>query len=136
MIDLTRGVPPIDVFLVEDLIECGEAALRRDAAVLLQYSHAGYPPFREWLAAQYGVGIERILTGNSSLEVFAYIAQVLLAPDQRAFMESPPYDRSITLLRHDGASDSNRFLRIPFCSPTEAQIEEGVSRLAGLVRGQ
>jgi 2-aminoadipate transaminase len=34
------------------------------------------------------------------------------------------------------SSDGNRFLRIPFCSLTEAQIEEGVSRLAGLVRGQ
>jgi DNA-binding transcriptional MocR family regulator len=30
--------------------------------------------------------------------------------------------------------DGNRFLRIPFCSLTEEQIVEGVSRLAGLVR--
>jgi 2-aminoadipate transaminase len=31
-------------------------------------------------------------------------------------------------------ADGNRFLRIPFCSLTEEQIVEGVSRLAGLVR--
>jgi 2-aminoadipate transaminase len=30
-------------------------------------------------------------------------------------------------------TDGNRFLRIPFCSLTEAQIVEGVSRLANLV---
>jgi 2-aminoadipate transaminase len=131
MIDLTRGIPPIDVFPVEDLIECGEAALRRDAAVLLQYSHAGYPPFREWLAAQYGVGIERILTGNSSLEIFAYIAQVLLTPDQRAFVESPSYDRSITLLRHNGAA----VVGIPLekdgvdLEALQAELERGVPAL-------
>jgi 2-aminoadipate transaminase len=32
-------------------------------------------------------------------------------------------------------SDGNRFLRIPFCSLTEDEIEEGVSRLASLVQG-
>lgn len=103
-IDLTRGVPPTDVFPVEDLIACGEAALRRDASVLLQYSHAGYQPLREWLAGQYDVGPERVLTGNSSLELFSFIVQVLVAPGQRAFVESPSYDRSVTMLRHSGAS--------------------------------
>lgn len=103
MINLTRGVPPTDVFPVEDLIECGEAALRRDAAVLLQYSHAGYPPFREWVAEQYDVGPDQVLTGNSSLEVFSMITQVLVPWGGRAFVERPSYDRSITLLRRRGA---------------------------------
>jgi DNA-binding transcriptional MocR family regulator len=103
VINLTRGVPPTDVFPVEDLIACGEAALRRDGAVLLQYSHAGYPPFRRWVAEQHGVESERVLTGNSSLEIFSFIAQVLVAPGEAAFVESPSYDRSITLLRHHGA---------------------------------
>ena len=35
VINLTRGVPPTDVFPVEDLIACGHAALRRGAAQLL-----------------------------------------------------------------------------------------------------
>ena len=103
VINLTRGVPPTDVFPVEDLIECGETALRRDAAVLLQYSHAGYPPFRQWIAQQYEVEPERVLTGNSSLELFSYIVQVMTSPGERAFVESPSYDRSITLLRHNKA---------------------------------
>lgn len=103
IINLTRGVPPVDVFPVENLIECGETALRRDPSVLLQYSRAGYAPFHEWLGEQYGVGPDRILTGNSSLEVFSFITRVLMSPGQRAFVESPSYDRAITLLRRAGA---------------------------------
>jgi len=103
VINFTRGVPPVDVFPVEDLIECGETALRRDASVLLQYGRAGYMPLREWLGEQHGVGPECILTGNSSLEVFSFITQALLSPGQRAFVELPSYDRSITLLRRAGA---------------------------------
>jgi len=102
-INLTRGVPPTDAFPVEDLIACGEAALRRDASVLLQYHRGGYPPLREWLGAQYGVGPEQVLTGNSSLEVFSYIIRVLVGAGRRAFVESPSYDRSITLLRRNDA---------------------------------
>jgi len=99
IINLTRGVPPVDVFPVEDLIECGATALQRDPSVLLQYSLAGYAPLREWLGEQYDVGPERIFTSNSSLEVFSFITQVLLPPGRRAFVESPSYDRAITLLR-------------------------------------
>lgn len=71
--------------------------------MLLQYSHTGYPPLREWIAKRYDVGAERVLTGNSSLEVFAFIVQVFASGGQRAFVESPSYDRSITLLRHNEA---------------------------------
>jgi 2-aminoadipate transaminase len=133
VINLTRGVPPVDVFPVEDLIACQEAALRRDAEVLLQYSHAGYLPLRAWLGQQYAVGPEQVLTGNSSMEIFSFIAEVLVPNGARAFVESPSYDRAITALRRTGAEDGARFLRIPFCSLTEAEIEEGVSRLARLL---
>jgi DNA-binding transcriptional MocR family regulator len=135
VIDLTRGVPPTTVFPVEDLIACGEAALRRDAGVLLQYSHAGYPPLRQWIATQYGVGPEQVLTGNSSLEVFSYVCQVLVAPHQRAFVESPSYDRSITLLRHNGA----RVVGIPLkgdgvdVSALEAELAQGSPALMYVV---
>jgi len=103
IINLTRGVPAVEAFPVQDLIACGEAALQQDSAVLLQYSNVGYRPLHEWLGEQYGVGPEHILTGNSSLELFFFITQLLLKPGQRAFVESPSYDRSITLLRRVGA---------------------------------
>ncbi|MFQ6100230.1 MAG: PLP-dependent aminotransferase family protein [Anaerolineae bacterium] len=103
IINLTRGNPPVDVFPVEDLIECGEAALRRNPHVLLQYSRAGYAPLRQWLGEQYGIGPDQILTSNGSLEVFYFVTQSLLSPGKRAFVESPSYDRAITLLRRAGA---------------------------------
>ncbi len=135
VINLTRGVPPTDVFPVEDLIACGEAALRRDAAVLLQYSHGGYPPFREWVADQYGVGPERVLTGNSSLEVFSMIAEALVPRGGRAFVERPSYDRSITLLRRTGAD----VVGIPLeqdgmdLDAFERALREGVPNLAYVI---
>jgi len=103
IINLTRGMPPVEVFPAEDLIRCGEAALRRDSDVLLQYGRSpGYAPLREWLGQQYGVGPEQILVANSSMEIFAFITQTLLQPGDRAFVESPSYDRFITLLRRAG----------------------------------
>ena len=104
IINLTRGMPPPEVFPIEDLIQCGEAALRRDPDVLLQYGRSpGYAPLREWLGQQYGVGPDQILIGNSSLEIFSFTTQTLLRPGDRAFVESPSYDRAIALLRRAGA---------------------------------
>lgn len=103
IINLTRGNPPVDVFPVEDLIDCFETVLQRDSDVLLQYSHAGYLPLREWLGGQYGVAPNQVLTSNSSLELFYFVTQSLLSPGKRAFVESPSYDRAITLLRRAGA---------------------------------
>jgi 2-aminoadipate transaminase len=83
---------------------CGEAALRRDPDVLLQYGRSpGYGPLREWLSERYGVGADQILIGNSSLEIFSFATQTLLRPGDRAFVESPSYDRAIALLRRAGA---------------------------------
>ena len=104
IINFTRGMPPPEVFPTEDLIQCGEVALRQDPDVLLQYGRSpGYAPLRQWLGQQYGVGPEQVLIGNSSMEIFAFITQTLLRPGDRAFIESPSYDRSITLLRRAGA---------------------------------
>jgi 2-aminoadipate transaminase len=103
-INLTRGVPPVTVFPIEDLIQCSEAALRQDPYVLLQYGRSpGYAPLREWLGEQHGVGADQILIGNSSLEILAFITQTQLKPGTRAFVESPSYDRAITLIRRAGA---------------------------------
>jgi len=131
VINLTRGVPPTDVFPVDDLIECGETALRRDPSVLLQYSRTGYPPFHQWLGEQYGVGPEQILTSNSSLEIFFFVSQVLVSPGQRAFVESPSYDRAITLLRRADAE----LVGIPLekdgvnLTALEKELEKGVPAL-------
>jgi len=90
VINMTRGMPPVEVFPVGELIESGEAALRDDPDVLLQYGRSpGYRPLREWLGEQYGVGPEQVLIGNSSLEIQAFISQTVLRRGERAFVEWP-----------------------------------------------
>lgn len=104
IISLTRGVPAVETFPTEALIDCMGEALRRDSSVILQYGRSpGYPPLREWLAGRYGVPVDQVLIGNGSLEVLSFVTRVLLEPGARVFVESPSYDRTITLLRRAGA---------------------------------
>ena len=135
-INLTRGMPPVEVFPAEDLVQCGEAALRRDPNVLLQYGRSpGYAPLREWLGQQYGVGPDQILIGNSSLEIFCFVTQTQLKSGTRAFVESPSYDRAITLLRRAGAE----VVGIPLeedgldLAVLEDELKEGVPVLVYLI---
>lgn len=136
IINLTRGVPPVEAFPTEDLIQCGEAALRRDPNVLLQYGRSpGYAPLREWLGQQYGVGPDQVLIGNSSLEVFFLVTQTQLKPGSRAFVEAPSYDRAITLLRRADAE----VVGIPLgedgldLAVLEDELKEGVPALIYLI---
>jgi len=47
-INFTRGMLPAEVFPLDDLIQCGEAALREAPDVLLQYGRSpGYAPLRK-----------------------------------------------------------------------------------------
>lgn len=104
VINLTRGMPPVEAFPIEELIRCAEAALRNDADVLLQYGRSpGYKPLREWLGKLYGVGPDQVMIGNSSLELLAFLAHTHLGPGKRAFVEAPSYDRAITIFRRAGA---------------------------------
>jgi 2-aminoadipate transaminase len=104
MINLTRGVPPVEVFPIDDLIKAGEKNLREDGKCVLQYLHApGYPPLLEWLAKYNNVEPNQILTGNSSLELFQFLTATLVKPGARVFVESPSYDRANTLAKRCGA---------------------------------
>ncbi len=132
MINLTRGVPPVDVFPVADLMQAGETSLRENGARLLQYATApGYPPLRDWLAAEYGVSCEEVFLGNSSLELLDFLTHILLKPGQRAFIESPSYDRANTLLLRSGAE----VVPIPLqldgvdMDAFEAQLKRGAPKL-------
>jgi 2-aminoadipate transaminase len=104
IINLTRGMPPVETFPAEMLIRAAESALRSDPATLLQYGRSpGYRPLRELLGGWYGVGPDQVLVGNSSLEIVDFIARTKLGPGKRAFVESPSYDRTITTFRRAGA---------------------------------
>jgi 2-aminoadipate transaminase len=136
IINFTRGMPPSDVFPVDELVDCSRAALQRDPSVLLQYGRSpGYPPLCAWLAQEMGIGVDRVLTGNSSLELFAFVTQLLLPPGARAFVESPSYDRAIALLQRAGA----QVVGIPLepdgvdLAALEAELRRGVPALMYLI---
>ena len=122
----TRGVPPPEAFPTEELGECFDAAIRDDAAVVLQYGQQpGYAPLRRELSKEYGVSDEEVLVGNGSLHLQDLVSAHLLSPGMAVFTEQPSYDRAITTFRRRGA----RVIGIP--------LEEdgiGVERLEAALR--
>jgi DNA-binding transcriptional MocR family regulator len=104
VIAFTRGNPAEEGLPLEDLRDCAAEIFRREGKVLFQYGHySGYRPLREWLAARYGVSVERVLLGNSSMEFCTFLAAALVTPGDVVFVERPSYDRAITAFRRAGA---------------------------------
>jgi DNA-binding transcriptional MocR family regulator len=100
----TRGVPPPEAFPTDKLAECFAAALKADPAIVLQYGQQpGYPPLREILAAEYGVGANQILVANGSLQLQDLVSAHLVRPGMTVLTEQPSYDRAITTFRRRGA---------------------------------
>jgi 2-aminoadipate transaminase len=81
-----------------------EVALARDPAGALSYGPgSGYAPLREWIAERHGVGVERVLVANGSLEAGIMLFRQLLEPGDGAIVEAPSYDRTLLALRELGA---------------------------------
>ncbi len=100
----TRGVPPPEAFPSEGLSACFDAAIRNDAAVVLQYGQQpGYAPLRKELAKEYGVSEGEILIGNGSLHLQDLVSAQLVGPGMAVFTEQPSYDRAIATFRRRGA---------------------------------
>lgn len=105
IINFTRGVPANESFPIDEVVDAARAALAADGARLLQYGPSrGCEPLREWIAEWQGVPIERVLTGNGSLQLIEFLCLHAIAPGDVVFTESPTYDRTLTLLRRHGAS--------------------------------
>jgi len=103
-IDFTRGVPADESFPLVELAECAAAVVAGPHGVLVQQygPSPGFGPLREWLAAQHGVPVDRVLVGNGSLQLIDLLGWALLARGDTVFVESPTYDRTLTLLRRHG----------------------------------
>ncbi len=100
----TRGVPPPEAFPTEELSACFDAAIRDDAAVVLQYGQQpGYAPLRRELAKEYGVSDGELLIGNGSLHLQDLVSAHLVSPGMAVFTEQPSYDRAIITFRRRGA---------------------------------
>ena len=95
VINFTRGVPANDSFPIAEVVDAARAALESHGPAMMQYGpSAGFQPLREWLAEWQGVAVERILTGNGSLQLIEFLCLHLLKPGDVVFTESPTYDRT------------------------------------------
>jgi 2-aminoadipate transaminase len=100
----TRGVPPPEAFPTDELSACFEAAIRDDAAIVLQYGQQpGYAPLRRGIAKEYGVSDGEVFIGNGSLHLQDLVSAHLISPGMAVFTEQPSYDRAITTFRRRGA---------------------------------
>jgi 2-aminoadipate transaminase len=103
-INFTRGVPANESFPIHEVIEAATAILENSGAGVLQYGPSlGYGPLREWLAAWQRVSVDRVLTGNGSLELIDFLCVQLIQPGDVVFTEAPTYDRTLALLQRHHA---------------------------------
>jgi 2-aminoadipate transaminase len=103
-INFTRGVPAIESFPVDEVIDAAQAVLKEHGRTVLQYGpSSGFGPMRDWLAQWQGVEPAQMLTGNGSLQLVEFLCFAILKPGTVVFTEAPTYDRAITLLRRHGA---------------------------------
>jgi 2-aminoadipate transaminase len=106
-INFTRGVPANESFPTAEIAAAAERALQKQAVAMFQYGPAaGLAALREWLASWQQVSVERVLTGNGSLEIVEFLCIALLKPGDLVFTESPSYDRALTLFRRNGVEVS------------------------------
>jgi DNA-binding transcriptional MocR family regulator len=103
-INFTRGVPANESFPTTDLIDAATAVFRAHGTAMLQYGPSrGFEPLRQWLAEWQGVGVDRVITSNGSLQLVEFLCLQMLTPGDLVFTESPSYDRTINLLRRHRA---------------------------------
>ncbi len=103
-ISLARGAPSLDIVPVEDLRAAAARALEQDPQGAFSYGDAwGYGPLREWIAERQGVGLDRVLATNGSLQGDAFLFQHLVSPGDLVVVEAPTYDRTLLALREMGA---------------------------------
>src|ERR1700722_16359750 len=69
-INFTRGVPANESFPLDEVIDSPASAMNAKGAAMLQYGPSmGFQPLREWLAGWQKVAVDRVLTGNGSLQI-------------------------------------------------------------------
>jgi DNA-binding transcriptional MocR family regulator len=104
VINFTRGVPANESFPIDEVIAAAEAALKATGVAMMQYGPSlGFQPLREWLAEWQGVKVERVMTGNGSLQLLEFLCLQMLNHGDVVLVESPTYDRTLTILRRHGA---------------------------------
>jgi 2-aminoadipate transaminase len=126
-INFTRGVPANESFPLEELAVASNTVLQQNGAAVLQYGPAaGLASLREWLAQWQNVPVERVLTGNGSLELVEFLCTAMLKPGDFVLTESPSYDRALTLFRRHGADIEG--VQLEADGPNIEQLEKILKR--------
>ncbi|MFN8108283.1 MAG: PLP-dependent aminotransferase family protein [Thermoleophilia bacterium] len=102
-ISFARGAPCPEALSGDLIANCTAEALRADATRILSYGTGnGYPPLREALAAEHGVGADQVFITNGSLQGFVFMLQAMLQPGDLVAVEAPTYDRALLQLNLHG----------------------------------
>jgi 2-aminoadipate transaminase len=104
-IAFVRGIPPVESFPKEKLVECAKNAIINQGDLILQYGNAaGYMPLVKWVAEKHQVKLENVIMGQGSLQVLDFFIHSCLYPGDLVFIEQPTYDRSLNLFKRAGMS--------------------------------
>ena len=97
VISFAGGLPNPTFIPVDAIAREVQNVLATDGAAALQYcTSEGYPPLREWIAAQYrstgvAVSADQILITTGSQQALDIIGKVLIDPGDRVVVEDPTY---------------------------------------------
>lgn len=98
-----RGIPPVESFPKEKLVECAKSAINNHGDTILQYAGAaGYDPLRKWIAENHQAEKNNVILGQGSLQLLDFYIHSCLIPGDLIFVEQPTYDRSLTLFKRAG----------------------------------
>ncbi len=103
-INFTRGIPADESYPLERVAECASSVLHGPNAVeTMKYGTGyGFNPLREIIAKKYNAKLENVMVGNGSLGFIDLIGLAWLQAGDAVLVESPTYDRTLTLLRRHG----------------------------------
>ena len=105
VISFARGAPSADILPAEAVREAAATALADDWQRALSYGTGiGHPGLCEWVGREFhGVGAERVMFTNGSMEAAALLFRYMVEPGDRVIVEQPSYDRTLLLLGRTGA---------------------------------
>ncbi len=102
-INFNRGVPPVESFPEEKIIQCLEKAVYKDGRNILQYGNsAGYAPLIAWIARKFNVKNSQVVIGQGSLQLLDILVKTSLNNSSQIFVEQPTYDRTLTIFKRAG----------------------------------
>ena len=98
-----RGIPPVESFPKEKLVECARSAILDHGDLILQYAGAsGYDPLRRWIADTQHADLDNVILGQGSLQLLDFYMHACLKPGDLVYVEQPTYDRTLTLFKRAG----------------------------------